>query len=310
MPAWNELLEQFDGLPDENAKALWLRQSFLDSLAAVSALRSNRNVILYGSSFLQKPGANAFQLQITSEDINGFMSTMFGMTWANNLTLILHTPGGATNATETLVAYLHSKFSDIEVIVPTYAMSAGTMISLASNRVIMGRQSQLGPIDPQLFFNGRPVSAQAIVAQFESARAEIVAEIRTAHAWAPVLQSLGPALLQEAQMASDYSEEMVGRWLAGRMFNSARRAKAKTKAKAKTTAKYFNSAASHKSHGRRIDRDEARSVGVIVEDLENDQNLQEAVLTGYHLMTMIFEKTPAARLIATNSGRMWVKNLA
>lgn len=58
------------------------------------------------------------------------MSVMFGMDWNKGLTLVLHTPGGVTNAAETLVAYLRSKFNYIEVIVPTFAMSAGTMISL------------------------------------------------------------------------------------------------------------------------------------------------------------------------------------
>jgi hypothetical protein len=104
------------------------------------------------------------------------MSVMFGMTWAKGLTLVLHTPGGVTNAAETLVAYLRSKFTDIEVIVPTYAVSAGTMISLAANRIVMGRQSQLGPIDPQFVVGHRAQSAQAVVDQFEEAKKEILAE--------------------------------------------------------------------------------------------------------------------------------------
>lgn len=57
------------------------------------------------------------------------MATLHGMEWEKGLTLILHTPGGVTNAAESIVSYLHSKFSDIETIVPTIAMSAGTMIS-------------------------------------------------------------------------------------------------------------------------------------------------------------------------------------
>ena len=59
------------------------------------------------------------------------------MDWDKGLTLLLHTPGGVTNAAETIVEYLHTKFSYIEVIVPTYAMSAGTMISLSSNLIFI-----------------------------------------------------------------------------------------------------------------------------------------------------------------------------
>lgn len=49
-------------------------------------------------------------------------------------------------------------------------MSAGTMISLSANKIIMGRQSQLGPIDPQMPLSGRFVSAQSIIDQFEEAK--------------------------------------------------------------------------------------------------------------------------------------------
>ena len=96
------------------------------------------------------------------------------------------------------MAYLRSKFNDIEVIVPTYAMSAGTMISLAANRIVMGRQSQLGPIDPQFLMGQRAQSARAVVDQFEEAKKEILEDAAAAGVWFPILQTFGPALLQEA----------------------------------------------------------------------------------------------------------------
>lgn len=124
------------------------------------------------------------------------MSVLHGMDWDKPLTLILHTPGGITNAAETIVRYLRSKVSRIEVIVPAYAMSAGTMMSLASDLIVMGRQSQLGPTDPQMMMGGAPVSARAVVDQFEAAKTEILANPGTARAWTPILQTVGPALLQ------------------------------------------------------------------------------------------------------------------
>jgi len=171
MPAWADLLDQFNAQADDK-KGAWLLANQTQALQAISKLRKDRNVLLYGSAFLQKPQAPAPTTQITPEDINGFMSTLYGMQWDKGLCLVLHTPGGVTNATESIVAYLRSKFTDLEVIVPAFAMSAGTMISLASDRIVMGRQSQLGPIDPQFFFGGRSLSARAVVDQFERAKAE------------------------------------------------------------------------------------------------------------------------------------------
>ena len=303
MPSWNQLLDQLDELPDANTH---VRSQSLNCLQQISRLRGDRHVILYGSAFLQKPEAPANRLQITHEDVNAFMSVMFGMTWSRNLTLVLHTPGGVTNAAETIVAYLRSKFDDIEVIIPTYAMSAGTMISLAADRIVMGRQSQLGPIDPQFVIGQRSQSARAIVDQFEEAKTEILQSAAAAGVWFPVLQSLGPALLQEARNALEYGERMVARWLEKYMFAGQPRAHEL----AAEVAKHFNDATTHKSHGRRIDRDEARAQKLRVEDLEDSQELQEQVLTLYHLMTIAIEKGLATKLFHSDVDRMFVKNWA
>lgn len=304
MAAWTELVAEFDRQPDEQTKKQWLQATLNAALGEISAKRNGRNVLYYSSAFLQKPQIPPYQVQLTYEEINGFMSCMYGMDWNAGLSLLLHTPGGMTNAAETVVQYLHSKFTDIEVIVPAFAMSAGTMISLAANRILMGRQSQLGPIDPQISLSGRSVSARAVVDQFEKAKTEIGGNQMLAHAWAPILQSLGPSLLVEAQNALDYGERMVASWLEKRMFAGM----ADADVKAKNTAKHFNDATNHKSHGRRINRDEARSNGVQVEDLENDQELQDAVLTAYHLGTILYEQTPAIKFIWSNAGQVWLKN--
>lgn len=304
MAAWTELVEEFGQQPDDESRKTWLYTKLNEVLGQISAKRGGKNVLYYSSAFLQKPQVPAYQTQLTYEEINGFMSCMYGMTWDRGLSLLLHTPGGMTNAAETVVQYLHSKFSDIEVIVPAFAMSAGTMISLSANRILMGRQSQLGPIDPQLSMGGRSVSARAVVDQFEKAKSEIIENQMLAHAWAPILQSLGPSLLVEAQNALDYGERMVANWLESRMFAGQHNARIN----AAKTAKHFNDATNHKSHGRRINRDEARQNGVVVEDLEDDQELQDAVLTAYHLGTILYEQTPAVKLIWGNTGQVWLKN--
>jgi len=305
MPSWNDLTTAFDQQP-EPTRSAWLVGELRRYLEEIGQQRGNRHVVFYASAFLQKPATPAAWIQLTLEEINGFMSCIHGMTWAKNLTLLLHTPGGVTNAVETIVSYLRSKFQAIEVIVPTLAMSAGTMISLAADHIVMGRQSQLGPIDPQFMTQGGALSARAVVDQFAMAKAEVIADLKLAHVWAPVLQSIGPALLQESQNALDYGESMVAKWLEQYMFAG----RADAKDLAKNAARHFNDASAHKSHGRRIDRDECRQFQLSVEDLEANQGLQEAVLSAYHLMTILFEKGPATKLLFTDTGSSWAKTLA
>lgn len=154
MPSWTQLLNHFDSLSDDNARTQFLTTELQSKLQEVSARRSGRSVIFYASAFLQKPQAPAERIIITPEDINGLMTVVHGLPTSDGLTLILHTPGGSADAADSIVAYLRSKFPSVEVVVPTFAMSAGTMIALSSDLVVMGRQSQLGPIDPQMAVGG------------------------------------------------------------------------------------------------------------------------------------------------------------
>ena len=130
--------------------------------------------------------------------------------------------------------------------------------------------------------------------------------VAQAYVWAPIVSSLGPALLQEAQNALDYSERMVADWLSQYMFAGSPTAVAD----GRRVAHHFNDATTHKSHGRRIGRDEARAQGVVVEDLEMNQDLQEAVLSAYHLFTILVEQSMAAKVLWSDHSRTWVKNWA
>lgn len=133
--------------------------------------KTGRNIIVYYSAWLQNEHiqtghANGFA--VSDNDKTSFMAAIGGMSDKTaGLDLILHTPGGDVAATESLIDYLRSLFgTDVRVIVPQLALSAGTIIALSSKEIMMGKQSSLGPIDPQLF----GVAAHGIIEEFERAK--------------------------------------------------------------------------------------------------------------------------------------------
>jgi len=301
MASWFELQQEF-GQKGPDERGPWLAGQITKQTNELAA-KSGRNVVFYSSAFLQKPQVPSVFQSVSLEDVNGFMSCLMGMDFKKGLFLLLHTPGGQAEAAETIVDYLWSKFADIEVAIPTYAMSAGTMIALASNSIVMGRQSQLGPTDPQIIMGNRAFSAHSIEQQFEEAKNEIAKNPATANAWYPVLQPFGPALLQEARKAMAYGNSLVEKWLAARMFA----AKPDAANVAKSAAEFFGGK-DHGSHGRRISRDEASAHGIVTKNLEDDQELQSAVLTLYHLVTLAFESGPAVKAMISSNGASWIKN--
>ncbi len=301
MADWAELIAELNKSKDP---ALFVNTRLMGELAKISKLYENRNVVYYASGFLQNPADP--QVSITREDINGFMNAFHGLDCTKGLVLIMHTPGGDIHAVESIVAYLHQKFDRITAVVPYLAMSGGSMISLASDSIILGKQSQLGPTDPQIFIQNKHHSARAIKSAFDRAKTDIGKDTKFAHLWAPILQSMGPSLIIEAERALGYSESLVSTWLQARMFQSDPDAEDK----AKKIARHVNADSKNVyAHGQRIGIDDLKQLGAKVTSLEDNQEFQEAVLTAYHVMTIIFEQTPSLKFIVNHNGKMWSKNM-
>ncbi len=66
------------------------------------------------------------------------------------LDLILHTPGGLVLASYQIAHAIKKHKGKVTVFVPHYAMSGGTLISLAADEIVMGEHAVLGPVDPQI----------------------------------------------------------------------------------------------------------------------------------------------------------------
>ena len=66
------------------------------------------------------------------------------------ISLLLYTKGGNTLAAWSIVNLINQFCDDFEVIIPSKALSAGTLISLGANPIVMTKQATLGPIDPSV----------------------------------------------------------------------------------------------------------------------------------------------------------------
>jgi ClpP class serine protease len=64
--------------------------------------------------------------------------------------LVIHTPGGLVLAAEQIANALAAHPAPVTVYVPHYAMSGGTLIALAADRIVMAPSAVLGPVDPQI----------------------------------------------------------------------------------------------------------------------------------------------------------------
>ena len=299
MPGWLEIQDEcrlagsgFDGV----------RRKYLRELQALT----KRNVIIYYSGWLQKPELSAQSrsgFALNDSDKNGFMAAVHKLDRSLGLDLVLHTPGGEFGATESLVFYLRSMFgTDIRAIVPQIAMSAGTMIALACKEVIMGKHSNLGPIDPQLGGS----AAHGLVEEAQEAIKAVKTLPHTAPLYQMVFSKYPPTLLGEAQKAIKWSNDTVTQWLETGMFAGDPNANTK----AKRVVDQLGDHALTLSHGRHILHEQATDAGVVIRSLEGDQALQEAVLSLHHACIQTLNGTPAIKIIENHNGVAFITQSA
>ena len=262
---------------------------------------TSRDAILYASAFSSRKGIEmpGLFLSIVLEDMQGFMSALHGLE-GKELDLILHSPGGSLEAAEQIVTYLRSKYDHIRAIVPQNAMSAATMIACACDEIIMGKHSALGPIDPQITVPTQAgpftAPAQAILDEFERAKQEVVEDPRTAPLWVTRIQAYPQGVLAMCQEAIELSKERVEEWLNTYMFRNQEK-------QGGNIAGWLSDAKLHKSHGRPIGIEQAQEHGLKITALEDDQELQERVLSLFHATTITFDATNCIKLIENHLGK-------
>jgi len=305
MPTWGAILKELQQAQASGVPNFFdtVRRKYLGLLAK----QTGRSAILYATRWTSSGGGDPGLLSVTPEDMQGFMEVVHQLPEGEGLDLIVHSPGGSAEATEAIVKYLRTKYKDVRVIVPHAAMSAATMLACSANKILLGKHSFLGPIDPQMVMateQGRTaVAAHAILEQFTLAQQQITKTPAMLSVWLPILKQYGPALIVQCRLAQELSESLVADWLANYMFAGDPSAQAKGLQIASALANHLL----FKSHNRFIDRAQAKGLGLLIDDLEADQVVQDLVLSTFHATMHTFNATGCQKIIENHLGKAWIK---
>ncbi|KAB7778861.1 S49 family peptidase [Xanthomonas sp. LMG 12459] len=291
MPNWNETLAELQA--NSQGPHDRLRHKYLKRLAR----HTGRNVLVYYSGWLQKSAMQGVDFHITDADKIGFMTCSKDLDRSKGLDLFLHTPGGDVAATESIIDYLHSLYSgNIRAVVPQISMSGGTLMAVACREILMGRQSSIGPVDPQIA--GMP--AQGILEEFKRAVDEVQQNNAAIPIWQPIIQKYWPTLITSCEHAVDWSDSLLRDYLKNCMFQG--EAQAVLDPKLDAIANLLGKQSTSKSHNRHINPVKAAELGLKVVKLEDDQKLQDLVLTLHHSLILTFAQTAAVKIIENDRG--------
>ncbi len=218
---------------------------------------------------------------------------------------MLQTPGGDIDQAERIVLLCRKRAGsggEFRVVVPDSAKSAGTLIALASDAIVMGEPSELGPIDPQVFIttmNGESLNRPAH--SFLDGLQSIAKEVeenggQLSPAYFPLLDKFDPALIDFCNKAIARSKKFATDFLSKYMLKD-------DPEKAAQIAEQLSSAEAYLSHGAVIDADAAKDLGLNVEYLGPSDDLWRAYWRLYCEMRIALQK-PTWRLIEGRKASM------
>jgi hypothetical protein len=238
---------------------------------------------------------------IDEDDLVGF-SDLINTTPGEAVDVFLISNGGSPEAAERIIKLLRNKYKTVRFLVAGNAYSAATMMCFAADEIIMHCQGTLGPIDPQI--GGIP--ANSIIESFEEVQERLKKEgPASLTAYMPLIAKYDLHLLNLCKKAQALSTELANQYLNQYMKKNEEARKAITD--------FFMDTETHKSHGRSIDRDTAKTKGLNItfaEDVKKGggQPLDNLMLSLFNQYQYFFGMSSFYKLFENTRGINWGKN--
>lgn len=218
--------------------------------------------------------------------INELLNKIEDNSRKEKLTVILTTGGGSATATERLVNIFRHFYRIVDFLVPDYAYSAGTILCLSGDNILMNYNSVLGPIDPQVRNKeGHWVAALGYLDKID----ELVIKAQKGQltdAEFMILKDFDLAELRSYEQAKDLTIDLLKKWLVQYKFKNWNQTKDRRiqvtdkmrEDRAKEIAQKLNDNKRWKSHGRPINIETlVNELNLIIEDYGDNGELYGVV---------------------------------
>jgi len=170
--------------------------------------------------------------------------------------IVLQTPGGGVDAVEKFITVLQKRLKSYRVIVPSIAKSGGTVIALSADKILLGVNSELGPIDPQMFVPDIGMVPCELISK-DVSQPKVVRDM--AKIAVKRMQDLAAKHLKKGMMSGKAASDIA------------------------SVVKKISTPSTYGSHGAVIDYSEAHDLGFSVEMLEDSSTLWRRIWLLYCL---------------------------
>jgi hypothetical protein len=226
--------------------------------------------------------------------------------------VILETVGGSGEVAEDIVRMLRKKYPSVAFIVPGMAKSAGTIMVMAGDEILMNHTSSLGPIDAQIQWEGKRFSAEAFLKGLEQIKKDATESKSLNRAYIPILQRISPGEIQNAVNALEFAKVLVTEWLSKYKFkfwekhSDGRPVTNEEKvARAEEIAQALCDHSRWLSHGRSIKLEDLESLRLKVTDYSKIADLSDAIRRYHVLLQMTLDQSNIFKLTETAASQIY-----
>ena len=180
----------------------------LTSLIKKYNAKRNTYLYVYATAF-QKGIPDA---QIIMDDfyiIHGMLKNVK----SSSLDFYIESPGGYAEAAEEIAECLHSKFLSVSFVISGEAKSAGTILALSGDEILMSETGSLGPVDAQMRIARGNISAFDYIKWMNDLKKEANDNKKLNPVDAIIVAQINPGEYQGVDQALQFAQDLIKKWL-------------------------------------------------------------------------------------------------
>lgn len=227
--------------------------------------------------------------------------------------MYIETPGGSGETAEEIVRFLRNNFDTVSFIVSGEAKSAGTIVVLSGDEILMTETGSLGPIDAQIKIGRSIISAYDYIEWVEEKRKKAEEDGTLNPFDATMVAQITPGELGSVFHALKFAEELVVEWLINYKFKKWTVTETckipvteeMKKKRAEEIARELTNHSKWRSHGRSIKISGLEEIGLKITRVDNDPKLAEIVYRIQMVCRLLFENTACFKILATQDNKIF-----
>jgi len=231
---------------------------------------------------------------------------------SQNLDFYIETPGGSGETAEEIARFIRTKFETVNFVVSGEAKSAGTILVLSGNDILMTKSGSLGPIDAQVKVGRSVVSAYDYCGWVEEKRKVAEKHNKLNPLDATMVAQISPGELTGVKNALEFARDLVVEWLPKYKFKEWSITETKKESvteemkqkRAKEIAKELTNHEKWRSHGRSIKIDDLQGK-LRITCIDDDPELSDIVYRIQTVIRMLYATTSTYKIFATEEHKIF-----